>query len=110
MIINLLNEEFDLDKFVIEGLILSHFPLEDRNKAYKVSQFWDQEQFNCITNTIRLETDQKTLRPLHAISDYYGPVIGWYFAFIVQLIGWLAAPSIFGIALGIYILVQQEYE
>lgn len=42
MIINLLNEEFDLDKFVIEGLILSHFPLEDRNKAQKITQFWEE--------------------------------------------------------------------
>lgn len=29
LILNTLNDEFDVDKFVLEKLIISHFPLED---------------------------------------------------------------------------------
>ena len=29
MIIMTLNEEFDVDKFILEGLLVQHFPIQD---------------------------------------------------------------------------------
>ena len=109
MIINTLNEEFDLDKFLLEGLIISHFPLEDPKKTDRSLKLWKEFIFLTIRDTFRVDTDQIALRPLHALSNYYGPVIGWYFAFIVQMIGWLSGPSLFGIAIGIYMIVTGDY-
>jgi hypothetical protein len=37
-------------------------------------------------------------------------VIGWHFAFIVQLIGWLVGPAAFGMAIGIYMIVTGDYQ
>lgn len=42
MIINIFNEEFDLEKFVLEGLILSHFPLEDYHKREDINRYWQK--------------------------------------------------------------------
>ena len=39
---------------------------------------------------------------------YYGAVIGFYFAFTVQLIGWLLVPSMAGLALGGYMLITSN--
>jgi anoctamin-10 len=38
-----LNQEFDVDKFLLEKLIISHFPLEDHAKSNKISAFWKEE-------------------------------------------------------------------
>ena len=104
-----MNEEFDLDNFVLEGLILAHFPLEDRKKTDRILSIWKEFLFATIQDTVRIDTDQIALRPLHALSNYYGPVIGWYFAFIVQMIGWLSGPAIFGMAIGIYMIISKDY-
>jgi len=37
MIINIFNDEFDVEKFLLEGLIISHFPLEDLKKVEDIS-------------------------------------------------------------------------
>lgn len=108
LIINTLNDEFDVDKFVLEKLIIHHFPLEDSAKCEKISQFWREQQNNCIRDSIRLETQQVALRPLHAIASYYGPVIAWYIALNVQIIGWLMLPSLIGAGIGIYIVVEKD--
>ncbi|CAD8094475.1 unnamed protein product [Paramecium sonneborni] len=108
LILKTLNDEFDVDKFVLEQLIISHFPLEDKQKCEKITQFWDEQQNNCIRDSLRYETQQIALRPLHAISSYFGPVIAWYIALNVQIIGWLIIPSLFGAALGIYIIIIQQ--
>ncbi|CAD8098030.1 unnamed protein product [Paramecium sonneborni] len=108
LILKTLNDEFDVDKFVLEQLIISHFPLEDKQKCEKITQFWDEQQNNCIRDSFRYETQQIALRPLHAISSYFGPVVAWYIALNVQIIGWLIIPSLFGAALGIYIIIIQQ--
>ncbi|CAD8185858.1 unnamed protein product [Paramecium octaurelia] len=108
LILNTLNDEFDVDKFVLEKLIISHYPLEDIQKSEKITQFWDEQQNNCIRDSIRYETQQIALRPLHAIASYFGPVVAWYIALNVQIIGWLMIPSLFGAALGIYIIITEE--
>lgn len=84
--------------------------MEDRKQSDKISKFWDQQQYNCIKDSLRMVTDQQALIPLHTIAHYYGPEIAWYFAFIIQLIGWLLIPSIIGIALGIYMLVSKDFK
>ncbi|CAD8120523.1 unnamed protein product [Paramecium sonneborni] len=108
LILNTLNDEFDVDKFVLEKLIISHYPLEDIQKCEKITQFWDEQQNNCIQDSIRYETQQIALRPLHAVASYFGPVVAWYIALNVQIIGWLMIPSVFGAALGIYIIITEE--
>ncbi|CAD8181717.1 unnamed protein product [Paramecium octaurelia] len=108
LILKTLNDEFDVEKFVLEQLIISHFPLEDKQKCEKITQFWDEQQNNCIRDSLRYETQQIALRPLHAISSYFGPVVAWYIALNVQIIGWLMIPSLFGAALGIYIIIIQQ--
>ncbi|CAD8119184.1 unnamed protein product [Paramecium sonneborni] len=108
LILNTLNDEFDVDKFVLEKLIISHYPLEDIQKCEKITQFWDEQQNNCIRDSIRYETQQIALRPLHAVASYFGPVVAWYIALNVQIIGWLLIPSVFGAALGIYIIITKE--
>ncbi|CAD8206420.1 unnamed protein product [Paramecium octaurelia] len=108
LILNTLNDEFDVDKFVLEKLIIAHYPLEDIQKCEKITQFWDEQQNNCIQDSIRYETQQIALRPLHAIASYFGPVVAWYIALNVQIIGWLMIPSVFGAALGIYIIITKE--
>lgn len=37
LILNTLNDEFDVDKFVLEKLIISHYPLEDIQKCEKIT-------------------------------------------------------------------------
>jgi anoctamin-10 len=37
LILKTLNDEFDVDKFVLEKLIISHFPLEDTAKCEKIT-------------------------------------------------------------------------
>ncbi|CAD8176392.1 unnamed protein product [Paramecium pentaurelia] len=108
LILKTLNDEFNVEKFVLEQLIISHFPLEDQKKCEKITQFWNEQQNNCIRDSLRYETQQIALRPLHAISSYFGPVIAWYIALNVQIIGWLMIPSLFGAALGIYIIIIQQ--
>jgi hypothetical protein len=41
---------------------------------------------------------------------YYGPVVGWYFAFLVHLIGWLIIPTVIGLAFGISFVVLNDYQ
>ncbi|CAK71370.1 unnamed protein product (macronuclear) [Paramecium tetraurelia] len=108
LIINVLNEEFDLDKFVLEGLVISHFPLEDSSKSQKVSVLWKELQYNCIRDTIRIQTHQIALRPLNSIASYYGPVIAWYIAFNVQIVGWLILPALVGSAIQLYQLIADK--
>ncbi|CAD8045785.1 unnamed protein product [Paramecium primaurelia] len=108
LIINVLNEEFDLDKFVLEGLVISHFPLEDSSKSQKVSEMWKDLQYNCIRDTIRIKTHQIALRPLNSIASYYGPVIAWYIAFNVQIVGWLIIPALVGSAIQLYQLIADQ--
>ncbi|CAD8159360.1 unnamed protein product [Paramecium octaurelia] len=108
LIINVLNEEFDLDKFVLEGLVISHFPLEDSSKSLKVNEMWKDLQYNCIRDTIRIKTHQIALRPLNSIASYYGPVIAWYIAFNVQIVGWLIIPALVGSAIQLYQLIADK--
>lgn len=56
-------------------------------------------------DNLSTKTNQLALRPLHSMTIYYGPVIGWYFAFLVQLIGWLTIPSFIGFGIGCMFLV-----
>lgn len=37
LLLNTLNDEFDVDKFMLEKLIIAHFPLEDHAKSEKIS-------------------------------------------------------------------------
>jgi len=37
LLLNTLNDEFDVDKFMLEKLIIDHFPLEDHAKSEKIS-------------------------------------------------------------------------
>ncbi|CAK55572.1 unnamed protein product (macronuclear) [Paramecium tetraurelia] len=108
LIVNTLNEEFDLDKFILEGLVISHFPLEDNSKQQKVDQLWKELQYNCIRDTIRFETHQFSLRPLNSIAAYYGPVIAWYISFNVQIVGWLIIPALVGSAIQLYQLFADK--
>ncbi|CAD8050285.1 unnamed protein product [Paramecium sonneborni] len=108
LIINVLNEEFDLDKFVLEGLVVSHFPLEDIKKSQQVNQQWKKLQYGCIRDTIRIKTHQIALAPLNLIASYYGPVIAWYIAFNVQIVGWLIIPALVGSTIQLYQLIAEQ--
>jgi hypothetical protein len=57
MIMNTLNEEFDLGSFMLEGLIVAHFPLPDPKKVQRVTAIWREYLFLTIRDTFRVETD-----------------------------------------------------
>jgi hypothetical protein len=63
-----LNEEFDVDEFILEGLVIQHFPIQDYDRYNQMVKFWKEELYDCIIDTMSLETKQRALRPLHSMS------------------------------------------
>jgi anoctamin-10 len=110
LLMHAFNEEFDIEKFVLEGLIVSHFPLENTKKIHQLESIWVEEGFNCIKDSISTSTTFSSLKPLNAFNLYFGPVLGYHFGLIVHIIGWLVFPSIVGIGFEITIIMTGNFD
>lgn len=103
-----MNDEFDLEQFETDEIIFDHFPLHDFEEVASIHEFWRQEKWMIFIDPFKAE--KQTIRTLNALSNYYGPQVGFYIVFLTFFTSWLLLPAIPGILLGLYALSAENAE
>ena len=99
---HILHEEFNLDTYVKEGIVIDHFPLNNFVERENVLNEWEKNKIAAYIDQITLTTNRLAIKPLNAISTYYGPEVGFYITFILLMTGSTIIIAVPGLAMEIY--------
>ncbi|CAD8136075.1 unnamed protein product [Paramecium octaurelia] len=108
IILTLLYDEFNLDQFMHDQLLLDHFPLHDEEEKKLLYNQWKCEKWDLLKEP--LSFDQNRCRTPSAIKAYFGSEGGFFFVFLSFFTTWLFLPAIPGIMLGVYIYSTNRFD
>ncbi|CAD8062441.1 unnamed protein product [Paramecium primaurelia] len=106
ILLTLLYDEFDIEQFISDGLILEQFPLHDVEEKELIIKFWKNERINILFEPFQLK--KSTSRTFCTLSTYFGPEVGMFFVFLFFFSTWLFLPAIPGLILGIIQFFDEE--
>ncbi|CAK71954.1 unnamed protein product (macronuclear) [Paramecium tetraurelia] len=106
ILLTLLYDEFDIEQFISDGLLLEQFPLHDEEEKELIIKFWKNERINILFEPFQLR--KSTSRTFSALSTYFGPEVGMFFVFLCFFSTWLFLPAIPGLILGIISYFDEE--
>ncbi|CAD8137640.1 unnamed protein product [Paramecium pentaurelia] len=106
IILSLLYDEFDLDQFLHDKLLLDHFPLHDDEEKVLIYNQWKREKWELLKEPLSLK--QNKCRTPSAIKAYFGAEVGFFFVFLSFFTTWLFIPAVPGIMLGVYVYATNE--
>lgn len=86
ILIYLINDEFDIDEYEREQLVIDHFPMHEYNERSVIWKFWQKNWWSVLTHPLRPSTDLKALIPQNQIALYHGVKTGFYFGFQANLV------------------------
>lgn len=97
---------FDLGYLVKSKVVKEHFPVharEEEREKIKISwnSYGNRLSWGFLTGNF-----EANMQPLNFIKDYYGSQFGMYFAWLVHYTGMLIIPSIAGIIIFIWQMVN----
>merc|ERR1711976_532983 len=101
IIMFLITDEFDIDLYKWEGLIDDYFFLHEYNERSVIWKFWKKTWSKVITHPLKPDVDLEALRPQTQIAQYHNVKVGFYFAFLSNMVSLFIPLSI--IAIGFYI-------
>jgi hypothetical protein len=101
--------EFDLDGFKSEGIVLDHFPLMNLAKTKVIKNTWKTCKRSLYTNVLSLYLKPEYMRIFMIIGDYHGTKIGFFYAFYAHYTSWLFLPSIFGVSVYIFHIIDYTW-
>ncbi|CAD8086171.1 unnamed protein product [Paramecium sonneborni] len=102
----LLYDEFDIDQFINDGLLIEHFPLHDEEEKELILKFWKNERFHILFEPFQLR--RSSSRTFSALSSYFGAEIGMFFVFLCFFTTWLFLPAVPGLLIGIFHFIDGE--
>ncbi|CAD8077580.1 unnamed protein product [Paramecium primaurelia] len=102
----LLYDEFDIDQFINDGLLIEQYPIHDEEEKELILKFWRNERFQILFEPFQLRKSQN--RTFSALSSYFGAEVGMFFVFLCFFTTWLFLPAIPGLLIGILHLVGEE--
>ena len=108
IIIYLLKREFDLLKFLEEGVIQDHFPLHLYNRKEIIKTFWKKNWKKVFIYPLQSKQNSLAIRPISQIAFYYGQKTGFYFAFHATIISLLIPQSILTQAFFVVAFFEKE--
>ncbi|CAD8171725.1 unnamed protein product [Paramecium pentaurelia] len=106
ILLTLLYDEFDIEQFISDGLLLEQFPVHDEEEKELIIKFWKNERINILFEPFQLKKSRS--RTFSALSSYFGPEIGFFFVFLCFFSTWLFLPAVPGLVLGIYSFIDEE--
>jgi hypothetical protein len=80
----MLNQEFDLEKFKEGNLIHSYYPLHNNLQRRMISKLWWDKLIPIYLSGIINRGRNEFLRLMTAITLYHGPQQGYYFGFLLS--------------------------
>jgi hypothetical protein len=98
-----------MEVFMTEGVVISQFPIDDAETTASIQEQWRWHIYRTLFNCLAPLADQVAIQPLNSLAFYYGPAVGWYFAFMTHLISWLSIPSSVGLILGLYMIATDDF-
>lgn len=101
LIASIIEEQIDLDTMMMNGVIIDHMILHDRQKLTEIEAFINRKIWRVILSVFSPRFRSK-VKSLDYIAEYFGEKMGFYFAFLIHYTAWLLIPSVVGII--IYII------
>lgn len=104
IILNYMREHVDIDYLTKRHVILDHFPMHHKDRE-TVTESWDKYKVR-LTKGFIFTGFKDNMQPLNFIADYYGEKYGFYFSWLVHYTGQLIIPSIVGLGILIWQIVD----
>lgn len=82
IMMELINNEFDIDRFKKKGLITKYFPVHDYKQRKLILKLWSKYKYLIHFKDAFLQTDKNVLLVPSLISFYHGIQQGFYFGFL----------------------------
>ena len=108
IIVHLFNEEFDVNKYEEEGIVLSHFPVHEYNERRTIKKFWIKNWGSVIMHPLKPSQNLIALRPTNQIALYHGVKTGFYFGFHATVISLLIPLSFIALGFQIFAWVSED--
>ena len=93
IILHLLEDQFDIDDFVLSGIIKDHFTLHNFHDRFLMLKYFKMYWKNLILIASPFK-DQNSYAPLNLVALYYGVQPAYYLAFTIVVATWLV-PIVF---------------
>jgi len=81
MIMYLITDEFDIDGYKEEKLILDYFFLHEYNERSVIWEFWREQWLKVLLHPLKADVDLEAVRPHTQIALYHNVKTAFYFAF-----------------------------
>lgn len=83
IVMNLLIEEFDINRYMKKGLVVKYFPVHDFSKMKLIKDLWSKNKWSIhFKDAFLPQTEKSTLTVLSMITFYHGIQQGFYFGFL----------------------------
>jgi hypothetical protein len=82
----LLNQEFSLNDYTNENIVLDHFPMHEFHERQEIMESWKRNWWIALVMPLGGGEDLRGLRPITQIALYHGIKTGLYFGFQVTLV------------------------
>lgn len=102
IIMRILQDEFDLDKFVENGLILDHFPIHDFTERRKISEHVAHYFLEMLIDPLVYGYRPRLLIPFLELGLYHGLQNGYYYGFLGLLTAYMIPLGITGLLFYLY--------
>jgi len=108
IIMKLLEEEFDISKFMQNGFLLDFFPLHDFNERAEISTNFSSYFWDILVDPLVPGHHPKTLIPLTQLGLYHGLQNGYYFGFLSLLTTYMFPLGLTGICFHLFGVLYLE--
>ncbi len=98
LITKIIKEQIDLDTMMMNGVIIDHMVLHDRQKQTEIERFINARKWKILLSVFAPSFSYK-VKSLDYVAEYFGEKMGFYFAFLVHYTAWLLIPSLVGIVI-----------
>ena len=110
IILHLIRQEFDLDKFKSKRLLIDHFPVNNFRKVRINYEFWWEKKWTLILDPlINFATKKGLLRPYMVLGFYHGLQSAFHFAFLNFYTGFLLVLCVLSLGSFLYGLSQSNF-
>ena len=98
ILIDILQKEFDMEKFSKAGILLDHFPMHNYQQRANIMKYWKLWFSKSLLSPLNpFGTDPRAYVPVIQIGYYHGVQNGFFFQFLINYTSWTFLLAIFGI-------------